>query len=336
MKSLILGMLLMLACTSVSAQWSIASTPTTSIQGIACLGYIANPENLATTDPLDYVTFYTTLGAGCTYGMQVPLTSIVPIGQPAGFRLSSTTIASVLDRLRIKTFLGSTLQESKAGTSLLELLVGNTSQVFFYASKPFNSLVLELSSAATLLQEMRVYNIVPGNFLVLPVRFNSFKVSNETNSRRISWQQSWDEAVKEITLERSADGRHFFDLYRQPSPFSGAVSYSDPSGGRQVWYRLRGTTVSGKIYYSAVVSSEIAATPSIKIVTQAHSQLIIMAEGVPSLADIRIFTLQGQLLWQARRPIQGRTAFPFPSLPKGIYQVSIQAGDKLHDAMVIH
>lgn len=92
----------------------------------------------------------------------------------------------------------------------------------------------------------------------LPVRFTSIRATKAANGVKVEWTNSTETDVVNYTIERSTDGRNYSAVATVAARANNgnAVSYQhlDASApAADVYYRIKGLEVDGKITYSSVV-----------------------------------------------------------------------------------
>ena len=143
----------------------------TGLEGIVCaLCSVSNSQNLISPSTTDYTTLSLGIGVVGKAGISVlDITNIYPTGAHVGFTIGDVAGILKLDLLEtffIRTYLNGNLQETIAGTDLLDLsLLGiinvGTGQTNygFKTTKPFNEVKLEISSLASLINTINIYNL---------------------------------------------------------------------------------------------------------------------------------------------------------------------------------
>ncbi len=163
-----------------STNHPIENTPThpvvinqfkTGLEGIVCaLCSVSNSQNLISPSTTDYATLSLGIGVAGKAGISVlDLTNIYPTGTNVGFTIADVVGIVKLDLLEtffIKTYLNGNLQETITGTDLLDLsLLGiinvGTGQTNygFKTTKPFNEVKFEISSLASVINTINIYNL---------------------------------------------------------------------------------------------------------------------------------------------------------------------------------
>ncbi|RYZ22534.1 MAG: hypothetical protein EOO16_08675 [Chitinophagaceae bacterium] len=333
MKKLLTGLVGLLCGAGAGAQYSISAIPSTSVQGFVCLGSVNSPEAILSADATDYVLYSAPLGVGCTYAMQVPLAATVPAGQKSGFRVWSGNLATVLNNVVVKTYLGNSIQQTISGNSLLNVRNGGYNDLYFYNSAPYNKVTLELGSIASVLQQMRVFNFTVEGLTSLPVYFTDLSVQAVGGRRHLSWEQYADEPLSFIRVEKSTD-RSRFEPVQEAGTASGRVSWTDHSAAPRAWYRLHGKTSAGKEYFSAVVESRLQDAP-LRIRPNTAGELVIESAGLEGRNGLlRLFTPDGSLAVSSPLRLQARNTLPLPGLPAGTYLATLTVDGTTYKSML--
>ncbi|WP_413533986.1 hypothetical protein [Empedobacter brevis] len=143
----------------------------TGIDGLVCvLCKVENPENIISPSETDYTTLTLGVGVAGRVGVSVlDLTNRYPTGTHVGFTIADVggiIKADLLETFAIKTYLNGNLQETVSSTGLLDLSVlgiinvgiGQTNYGF-KSTKPFNEVKIEISSLASVINTIKVYNV---------------------------------------------------------------------------------------------------------------------------------------------------------------------------------
>lgn len=143
----------------------------TGIDGLACVGCsINNSNNVINSNLNDYASIVLLAGVGISGSISVKdAITQYPSNTFVGFDIENPTLldVSILDAIRIKTFLNGTLQENKTGPNALvsastSLLTDDGRRVVgFIASLPFDEVQITVSNLVSVdLGVTRVYKLV--------------------------------------------------------------------------------------------------------------------------------------------------------------------------------
>jgi hypothetical protein len=147
---------------TIPSRYSTASTDGGG--GVCANTTISNPEQAVDADLTNYASFSSlvSLGTGCGGTLRVQLAGAVPApGYRAGFVIGNAGLLdlSVLDALRLRTYRNGVLQETAGGANLLQLtlLSANKAFISFPATKSFDEVSIERTSALDLLNNLNIY-----------------------------------------------------------------------------------------------------------------------------------------------------------------------------------
>ncbi len=158
--------------------------------------------------------------------------------------------------------------------------------------------------------------------VVLPVTFTSIQALPKNNSNvEISWQVVNQSNMSSYTIERSTDGVHFesigiINLTDSNSELvSGTYIYTDAgisNISQPLYYRIKGTEISGNKLYSSTVQAVLASylsgiTVYPNPLTQGQLNLKFNNEPAGKYA-IRIETLSGQVVYSTELNFAGETS----------------------------
>jgi hypothetical protein len=170
--------------------------------------------------------------------------------------------------------------------------------------------VISLATAATN-TAFRGISLTPDNS-ILPVRFTSIRATKAANGVKVEWTNSTETDVVNYTIERSTDGRNYSAVATVAARANNgnSVSYQhiDASApASDVFYRIKGLEVDGKITYSSVVR---------------------LGLGRNAVATLAIYP----------NPVKGIANLQLNNLPAGTYQVRIisDAGQVVNQMSFTH
>lgn len=134
-------------CVNALTGTEVTGNPSTGSSGICVGGGVTDANNVIGDTTAAANLAVPLLGVACSRYLEVSTTATYPIGTYAGFAVSDNSGLlglNLLDGLTVETYLGSTLQESVSGSSLLSALALNGSspvyQVGFKTTKTFNKI----------------------------------------------------------------------------------------------------------------------------------------------------------------------------------------------------
>ncbi|KUG08081.1 hypothetical protein ASU33_07730 [Solirubrum puertoriconensis] len=130
--------------------------------GLLCVNSgVSNAAQAVTADLNDFATLTTAAGVGCTSSLQVRLEGQAPAGYQAGFVIGNGSIIDLdaFKAMRLKTYLGGTLQETATAADLLQLnvLPNGRYEVSFATNKAFDRVELVQGSLASALSNLNAY-----------------------------------------------------------------------------------------------------------------------------------------------------------------------------------
>ncbi|MFD1870799.1 T9SS type A sorting domain-containing protein [Hymenobacter bucti] len=301
-------------------------------------------------------------GAGVLSSEQVvfPLTSAGIVGNRAGIVLGQNTLldAKALSNITITTHndAGDVL-ETANGNALLavSLLPGGKQEVSFRTTRSFAQVGIELSSAAALLTNVRVYSAFADDLGALqtisptgplPVVLTSFGVSRPAGATaaEVVWATASEQRSAYFVVERATNPQAGFQAVGQVAAAGTSAAthqyrLRDAAAptGQVLYYRLRQVDLDGSEQLSAVATLAAAITLGEGLALYPNPagdgpvSLRLPAQ-VAAGTTVAIYSAVGQLLSQ--QPVsseQQPAALVTTGLPTGIYQVVLRdaAGQRL-------
>ncbi|UPL48718.1 T9SS type A sorting domain-containing protein [Hymenobacter sublimis] len=142
---------------------------------------VTNPLNAVDKSLTNFATMKSVADLSCPSTLQTQLEGTAPAGYQAGFVLGSGSLldATVLDGLRVTTYLGGVPQESATGANLLNLEVLGNQQynVSFPTTKPYDRVEIQQTKLLSVLDDLRVFygfGLEPRVFRDLQPRISEF------------------------------------------------------------------------------------------------------------------------------------------------------------------
>lgn len=161
----------------------------------------------------------------------------------------------------------------------------------------------------------------------LPVTLMAFTASRQGNGSQLQWKISTEQSMKEYTVERSSDNRHYGVVGSLPSLGSTAqertYSLYDalPLTGAN-YYRLRMTETNGNVRYSAVRLLNFDRVVRLSVYPNpVHDRAVV--SGLEAGMQVTVVSLQGQQLLQ-QKAAGGTMDLPMANLPAAVYQLQVQ------------
>lgn len=160
--------------------------------------------------------------------------------------------------------------------------------------------------------------------VVLPVTLQYFRL--RATGRRLEWAVGNSEALKEIVLEKSRDGRQFAeDRKLLPGPAAGLQAFSVPEPPGGPYFRLRLLQKDGAVSYSPVLNT--LAEPQLQLYrfgpNPAAERLLLTLESPRQVpAEYAVYDQLGSRLLTGRLLLKeglGETSVPVSALRPGIY-----------------
>ena len=167
----------------------------------------------------------------------------------------------------------------------------------------------------------------------LPVKLVSFEAQAVGNDVRLSWRTAQEVNSLGFGVERQAASGAWEELalVESHSPNGGSYTYLDIRPAAKAspyrYYRLRQIDHDGSSAYSPVAAAKLATSaglPVIQLSPVPADNVLTVSTGADSAAEIRIFDLQGKLLYRAQAPA-GRAAVPVAGLAGGVYIIEVRA-----------
>jgi len=138
-----------------------------------------------------------------------------------------------------------------------------------------------------------LYNLVGTITSALPVTDLQFTGTIRNDQHQLSWSYQTDQAVKQVIIETSADGKHFSVLTEQP-PAAKMFSYA-PLASETIYYRLKIITAGNEqVYTSSVISLKSRMGAGRIQITGSNGADIALNSG--DVFVFRLFSSSGQLI----------------------------------------
>ena len=170
---------------------------------------------------------------------------------------------------------------------------------------------------------------------LLPLDFTSVKAFEKGNSVNINWGTANEKNVKQLDIERSANGTEFSKLNSVAARNRPVNNYNwfDASPNEGInYYRIASIDVDGKVTYSEVVKVSVAkAGQSISIFPNpatANNFNLQMLNQEAGLYEVKLINAFGQTFMKKTIKYVGGSSVEkiqsLPAMPKGIYQLEIK------------
>ncbi|MFZ1527870.1 MAG: hypothetical protein WAT19_03910 [Ferruginibacter sp.] len=160
------------------------------------------------------------------------------------------------------------------------------------------------------------------------IAFRSFRAVKETGANKLNWEASCSAGTTIFNVERSDDGLHFYTIgavFSSQQRCLEAFSFSDanPVAGT-VYYRVKMTTVAGKIIYTNVITLGTI-EEDLQVLTVGNGTLLFNSK-IQEEVDIMLTGVDGKNYYNIKyASIIGRNSIllPLKKLARGIYIISI-------------
>ncbi|TVT41139.1 T9SS type A sorting domain-containing protein [Hymenobacter setariae] len=306
-----------------------------------------------------YLRFDQGVGLLSSIQVQFPLTGTGVVGNRAGVVLGQNTVldASVLANIIVSTHdAAGNVLETATGSSLLaaSLLPGGKQEISFRTTRNFARVGITLKSAATLLNNARVYSAFADDLGALqavspvgplPVVLTSFGASRPAGAAavEVAWNTASEQRSAYFVVERTTDPQADFRAVGQvaaagTSTAAHQYTLHDAAAptGTVLYYRLRQVDLDGREQLSPVATlaaTDLADSFALYPNPAGDSPVSLrLPASVAAGGTIAIYSSIGQLLRQQLVSSEAQPAtLTTAGLPVGIYQVVLHnaAGQRL-------
>jgi len=179
--------------------------------------------------------------------------------------------------------------------------------------------------------------VIAGSFLLLPVKFVNAKATLRSQQVLVEWANATESDVQLYVVERSADGKNFYELTKlSPSKNNGGyASYqtADAASLSKInFYRIKAVETSGHVLYSNVLrvesSSTAAALNLFPNPATAGSQVTLQANGLPAgNYQLVVYNSAAQIVSVKTVSVSGGSVSQTIALqdwPKGMYVLELK------------
>lgn len=171
--------------------------------------------------------------------------------------------------------------------------------------------------------------------VIVPIRLTSFKANLVTNGRvQLDWITATEEGNAYMVVERSADGRSFYDIGRvsgrgySQSPLSYQFVDEAPRAGIN-YYRLRQVDFDGSYHYHNVVSVSTGGGESpLSIYPNPTTGTLYFSEALPLGASVAVYDMLGRLKQQLVISQENADRLQLALLTPGAYILRWEDGAK--------
>lgn len=178
---------------------------------------------------------------------------------------------------------------------------------------------------------------IDGPATVLPVRFSFFTAIAKEDHAALHWETTFETNNAGFVIERSSAGMQFDSIgfvHASLAHFNGAAYQFQDFNVKQGdnFYRLRQIDLNGAFQYSPIRTVNFKKTDFHFSVfpNPANDQLKIIAAGITSSSEIRIYNLAGKIMYQNYLNSSGFISeeINLMEFPKGIYVAAILQENK--------
>ncbi|MEP7322710.1 MAG: T9SS type A sorting domain-containing protein [Saprospiraceae bacterium] len=172
----------------------------------------------------------------------------------------------------------------------------------------------------------------------LPIKLGGFDVHLKSNAAYLEWNTFTENNFEQFIIERSYDGKVFFEAGRVNGKGSSykesSYSYTDAliKRGTRIYYRLKELDIDGSYSYSVIKSILTTTANEINIFpTIVTSDLIVSAPGVKDGNkdyQVRIYSADGKLIIE-KLLLDMNTPFQLSNLQSGMYILNIKSNNDL-------
>lgn len=317
---------------------------------------IANPEFATDASATNSATMSMgLLSVNSEMGLKMNLNGVGVVGNRAGVTLSNNgnlLDLEALSQVTVTTFdaAGNAL-ESASGRSLLSInvLPGGKQEISFLTTRDFSAVKLTLSSGASALTNIRVFNAfaddrtgaLPSIIAPLPVELSAFSGRWVSGAAELSWATATEKNSSHFVVERSTGKDAGFVAVGQVksagnSSRAQAYNLRDHDAAAQgvamLYYRLRQVDKDGTEAFSPVVSVAVGkpngvAAAKLEVYpnpTSDVSAVMVRFQNMPAGSTVQTYSQLGQLVSQtALTETATRLVLP-ASLAPGLYHVVLR------------
>jgi ELWxxDGT repeat protein len=182
--------------------------------------------------------------------------------------------------------------------------------------------------------------VLDGLFLPLPVTFGSFTVSASGADVLLKWETFRELNTRDFTVERSRDAVLFEPVGTVNAAGDGSIlrnySFIDQkalvSNGGVLYYRLAINDKEGKKAYSKVLSIQQKESRwNVRLAgNMPGEELKVLISGSMEAVQVTVCDLSGKFLYKKQfTTTQSPLEIDLPSLPKGVYVLSVAQGTEI-------
>jgi hypothetical protein len=173
----------------------------------------------------------------------------------------------------------------------------------------------------------------------LPIELLAFDAESRTSVVDLFWSTASERNNAYFTVERSADGFRFIDLFRVDGGIDSQVrrdyqAVDDAPLDGLSYYRLRQTDMDGNYSHSEVVAihRDVAGNTILVYPNPADDHLMLVDTDLQG-AQVRIVDLAGRVVWAQQGGMEAdRVRIPLDGVAPGLYHVMVEQGGIVRSA----
>jgi ELWxxDGT repeat protein len=271
-------------------------------------------------------------GVDATYGTElwktdgtVPGTTLVKDINPGAASSDLQYLISVGDKLVFRATTAAAGAEpwvsdgTTGGTVLLQDIEPGSGSSNIERFTIMGNKLFALASNSTVGREVWVAN----NFVLLPLRFESFAVQRcDAGQACLSWKTSNEQNVSHFDIERSTDGKNFKKIgiksanNQSQNNYTAVDDISLLHGSKQLYYRIRQFDKDGKSQLSSVQWLRLDNKGVLVYPTVAASTFTVQNNAGSNL-DLQLLDVSGRVVLQ-QKVAMGTNTISVEHLPQGI------------------
>ena len=163
--------------------------------------------------------------------------------------------------------------------------------------------------------------------IVLPLKLISFSGKALKGTIQLTWQTSDEVNTNYFELQRSFNGKDFFEIATEKAIGQGSNFYHSidrqPQAGKN-YYRLKILDKDGRVTYTLIltITTDNSAAKFTMYPNPARNVLVLACSGTNGSAVITIYNQSGQKVLE-RKMANSNVTIPISHLAKGVYSVKI-------------
>ncbi len=164
--------------------------------------------------------------------------------------------------------------------------------------------------------------------IVLPVRLTTFSATPEARKIALTWTTSSEENNAGFEVQKSIDGEHFETIETiEGNGTSIEVNTYDfidenPISGEN-YYRLKQNDFDGNFEYSDILIVQFDNEVKASIFPNPTTEKLVVTTELQEEMNIRIFNMNGQLVYQNAKRVENQVEINLENLAKGNYILQV-------------